>query len=206
MRRERVFIGALLTSGGLCVVAAALLPSLLPVWRAPAVEAVVLIGRNLGAYRVSSVLFALGAALTIAGLGALTRVLGGVVAQAGLVLMSAASALWLANLAFRLTVTVRVAAGEVVPSWYEPLHGWTVGLLAVAAVLAGLAVVCYGVAMFGVVRWAGIAALVLGAAVLGLFLATLNVPPILLYLAPLVLGVAAFVRPCVQWSDGSRPG
>ncbi|MFS8096331.1 hypothetical protein LFM09_04250 [Lentzea alba] len=196
MRREQVFIGALLTAGGLAVVAAASLPSLLPVWRAGAVDAVRMIGENLGAYQVSSVLFAVGAALTLAGLGALTRLLGGPVAVTGLVLMSVATALWLGNLAFRLTVTVQMAReGGVVPSWYVAMNAWTVGLLAVAAVLAGLALLCYGVAVLNVwPRWAGFVALVFGAGVLGLFLATLNVPPILLYLAPLALGIAALTR------------
>lgn len=196
MRREHAFIGALLTTGGLAVVAAASLPSLLLVWRADAVDAVRMIGENLGAYRLSSVLFAVGAALTIAGFGALTRLLGGPVAQAGLILMSVATALWLSNLAFRLTVTLRVAAdGGPVPSWYAPMSAWTVGLLATAAVLAGCALLCYGVAVLSVwPRWAGFTALAFGAGVLGLFLATLNVPPILLYLAPLALGIAALTR------------
>jgi hypothetical protein len=196
MRREHAFIGALLTTGGLAVVAAASLPSLLPVWRADAVDAVAMIGQHLTAYRVSSVLFAVGAAVTLAGFGALTRLLGSPVAHAGLVLMSAASVLWLGNLAFRLTVTDQVArAGGEVPSWYEPMSAWTVGLLATAAVLAGCALLCYGVAVLSVwPRWAGFTALAFGAGVLGLFLATLNVPPILLYLAPLALGIAALTR------------
>ncbi|TWP50909.1 hypothetical protein FKR81_17665 [Lentzea tibetensis] len=198
----RRLIGALLTLGGVAVVAAASLPSLLPVWRARGVDAVAIIGQHVGAWQLSSWLFAVGAALTLAGFGALNGVLERTTwSNAGLALMTLATALWMANLAFRLTVTVRVAeavrAGGPVPEWYEPINAWTGGLLAAAAVTAGLALLCYGVTVLDGVTlpsWTGWLGIGFGVLVLGLLAATNNVPPILLYLAPLAFGIGALIR------------
>ena len=136
---------------------AAFLPSLYPVWTARAVNAVGIIAQHRGTWRLANVLFAAGAGLTLAGLAALTGRLNarpaatGILPTVALTLMALASALWLANLAFRLTVTMRVAGavanGGTVPDWYEDINAWTGGLWSIAALAGALATVCYGLAI-----------------------------------------------------------
>jgi hypothetical protein len=203
--RELMASGVVLTAGGVAVLIAAFLPSLYPVWTARAVDAVGIIAQHRGIWRLANVLFAVGAGLTLAGLAALTgRLSGGPTTTVALTLMALASVLWLANLAFRLTVTMRVAGavadGGTVPDWYEDVNAWTGGLWSVAALAGALATVCYGLAIVGagpvgaLPAWTGWLALGIGALMLVLFLVTRDVPPFLLYLAPTAFGVAALIR------------
>ena|SRR5436190_21673783 len=190
--------GAVLTAGGVAVLIAAFIPSLYPVWTARGVDAVALIARHRGSWQVANVLFAVGAGLTLAGLAALTSLLDRQpLPTVGLTLMALASALWLANLAFRLTVTLRVSGRATVPDWYEDVNAWTGGLWSIAAVAGALAMLCYGFAVTGsrlLPGWTGWVAVGIGVLMLGLFLVTRDVPPLLLYLAPTAFGVTALLR------------
>jgi hypothetical protein len=205
MRYQLTFVGAPLTAGGAAVMVAAFLPSLYQVWLARGINAVSLISQHRGTWQVANWLFAVGAGLTLAGLAALTAQLNrrpsiGPLATSALILMTLASTLWMANLAFRLTVTVRavdaLAAGGAVPEWYEPLNAWAGGMWSAAALTGGLSMIGYG---FAVPRagmlpgWTGWLAVGLGVVMLGLFLVTRDVPPFLLYVAPTVFGVVALV-------------
>jgi hypothetical protein len=201
MRRDLILVGGLLTTAGIAVLVAAFIPSLYPVWTARGVNAVTLIGQHRGTWQVANWLFAAGAALTLAGLGVLTRLLNHPLGGAALTLMTLASTLWIANLAFRLTVTVRtadlVSGGGSVPEWYEQVNAWAGGLWYAAALTGAVALVGYGVAVTGggvLPAWTGWLAVGFGVLMLGLFLITGDAPPILLYLAPTVFGVTALIH------------
>src|SRR2546421_9507663 len=160
--RELMVSGAVLTAGGAAVLIAAFLPSLYPVWTARAVNAVGIIAQHRGTWRLANVLFAAGAGLTLAGLAALTGRLNarpaatGILPTVALTLMALASALWLANLAFRLTVTMRVAGavanGGTVPDWDGDVNAWTGGLWSLAPLAGAPATACFSPAVTGGTR------------------------------------------------------
>ncbi len=214
MRRDLTLIGVLLTTGGTAVLVAAFLPALYPVWTARGVNAVTLIGQHRGTWQLANWLFAAGAGLTLAGLGSLTALLArrpgtGTLPMAALALTALASTLWLANLAFRLTVTVRtvdtVAGGGAVPDWYEHVNAWTGGLWSAAALTGGVAMIGYGLSVVAggaLPGWTGWLAVGFGALMLGLFAITRDVPPFLLYVAPTVFGVTALIRAATNTATG----
>jgi len=80
---------------------------------------------------------------------------------AGLALRAVAAALWITDLTWRLTATVRIADTFVssTPLWYDPLAAWAdAGLCSVAALTGGAAMALYGwaVARCGLLpRWSG---------------------------------------------------
>jgi hypothetical protein len=206
MRYHLTFIGATLTAGGAAVLVAAFLPSLYPVWLARGGNAVTLISQHRGTWQLANWLFAVGAGLSLTGLAALTALFNrqptiGAQPTVALALMALASTLWTANLAFRLTVTVRavdvLSNGGAVPDWYEPLNAWTGALWYAAALTGGSAMIGYGLAAASgsvLPGWTGWLAVGLGVLILGLFVITRDVPPFLLYLAPTAFGVAALIR------------
>lgn len=206
MQPNLTFVGAALTTGGTAVLIAAFLPSLYPVWTARGVNAVTLISRHRGSWLLANWLFAVGAWLTLAGLAAFAALLGrhpgtSALPAAALTLMVLASTLWTVNLAFRLTVTIRavdaLSVDGAVPDWYEPVNAWAGGLWCAAAVTGTSATVAFGLATIGanvLPSWTGWLAIALGLVILGLFAATRDVPPILLYLAPTTYGVTALIH------------
>ena len=127
MRRDLIFAGALLLAGGIAVLVAAFIPALYPVWTARGINAIPLIAQHRGTWQLANWLFVAGAVLTLAGLGALAPLLNrpthSALPSTALTLMTLASTLWIANLTFRLTITVRTAdltsAGSATPDWYE---------------------------------------------------------------------------------------
>jgi len=206
VRRDLALTGALLTAGGGAVLVAAFLPALYPVWTARGAKAVTILGQHRGTWQLANWLFAVGAGLTLAGLGALTGLLDrqpvhSAVPSAALTLMTLASTLWMATLAFRLTVTVRtadtVSGGGPIPDWYEHVSSWVGALWSAAALAGALAIIGYGLAVVGqplLPGWTGWLAVGSGALMLGLFAATRDVPPVLLYIAPTAFGVSALIR------------
>jgi len=214
MRQDLTLAGATLTAGGAAVLIAAFLHALYPVWMARGVHALTLIGQHRGDWQLANWLFAAGAGLTLAGLAALTaaasrRPGAGALSTTALGLMVLASTLWIANLAFRLTVTVRavdaVSAGHAPPDWYEPINNW-VGAMWYAAALSGAAAtIGYGLVVVGgsvLPGWTGWLAIGIGVFMLGLFAVTRDVPPVLLYLAPTAFGITALIRATgLDWHD-----
>ena len=204
MRTDLGLAGALLSTGGVIVMVAAGLPQLYPVWTSRGLEALTLIGQHRGVWTLANTMFAIGAVLTLAGLGALVPVFdrpGSAAAVGGVTLVAVASTLWLANLAFRLAVTGpvagTVAGGGPVPTWYEPVSAWTAALWSTAALTGALGTIGYGLALTGagtLPGWTGWSAVVIGAVMLVLFLLTRDVPPFLLYVAPTIVGVTALCR------------
>jgi hypothetical protein len=206
MRASLIFVGVPLTAGGAAVLTAAFLPALYPVWLARGAGALTLIGQHRGAWQLANWLFGIGAGLTVAGLAALTTLADrqpgtGALSAMALALMVLASTLWTANLAFRLTVTINAAdaaaADRAVPDWYQPVNAWVGALWYAAALLGAAAMVGYGLAVRGgdlLPNWTGWLAVSVGAFMLGLFAVTRDVPPVLLYIAPITFGVTALIR------------
>ncbi len=206
MRYHLSFIGVLLTAGGAAVMVAAFVPSLYPVWLARGVNAIALISQHRDSWQLANWLFGIGAGLTLAGLAALTALLNrqpgaGLLPPTSLALMTVATTLWIANLGFRLTVTVRTvdsfSTGGQIPDWYEPVNSWTAALWSAAALTGVAATIGYGLAVIGsgvLPGWTGWLVVGVGAVMLGLFVFTRDVPPFLLYVAPMALGVMALIR------------
>jgi hypothetical protein len=96
-----LLIGICLTLGFACGAVAALDPSLSSVWTTSSAHAVTLIGDDRrGAWQFANRMFAIGIWLTVAGLAALTMVLGRrtrepLLPGLGLVLVTAAAILWM---------------------------------------------------------------------------------------------------------------
>jgi hypothetical protein len=158
-------------------------------------------------------MFAVGIWFTVAGLATLTvlqsrshrePVLSGLAPT----LATAASTLWTVNLAFRLTVMTRVA-GPTVPDWYPHLSSWAdEGLLNAAPLIAGPAMILYGLAVLRgglLAHWTGWFAAGYGLLLIGESVLTGDVVPALLYLAPLSLGVTALIRARRRTPAGLEP-
>ncbi len=204
--RALLGVGAALVLGFCCAAVAALYPNLSSIWTARPDRAVRLIADHEGAWEFANWMFAVGIGGTLAGLAMLARVLdraapGSALPAVATALVVAGSAVWIANLAYRLTVTVRVAdavhSGVPIPKWYADVTGWADGgLLGAAGLLFGVAVLMFGVriAVSRVLsRWTGWFAAVVGLFLIGQFVVARDVVPALIYLAPLPAGVAALV-------------
>jgi hypothetical protein len=99
---------------GFCAAMAALYPGLSSIWTTRPERAVRLISDHEGAWELANRMFAVGIGGTLAGLAVLARVLdraspGSALPAVGTAFAIAGSVVWIANLAYRLTVTVRVA-------------------------------------------------------------------------------------------------
>ena len=200
-----LLIGGCLTVGFVCAAVAALQPSLSSVWTTSSAYAVTLIAdERSDAWQLANRMFAIGIWFTVAGLAALTMVLGRrsrepMLSGAALALATAAATLWTVNLTFRLTVMTSVAAaGPAVPDWYPHISFWAdEGLLTAAALIGGPAMILYGLAVVTervLARWTGWFSAGCGLLLLGQAVPTGDVVPALLYLAPLPLGIAALLR------------
>ena len=152
-------------------------------------------------------MFAVGIGSTLAGLAMLARVLdrassGSALPTVATAFAVAGSAVWIANLSYRLTVTVQVAEAVhhtgSVPDWYVGLTGWADdGLLGASGLLFGVAVLLFRMSIAAsrvLSPWTGWFAVVVGLLLIGEFVISRDVVPALIYLAPLPAGVAALKR------------
>jgi hypothetical protein len=201
-RGQLVLIGASLVAAFACVLVAALPPPLRSAYLQPAGPgAVITIGQHLTLWKVATSAFGLGIGIELVGLAGLTARIRSTLSIAALGLFGLATAMWVINLVFRLTVTVSVAAAAegsgTEPSWYQDIrHFADDGLLNAAAVAGGTAMILYGIAVLrsrALAAWSGVLAVASGALLVVLYL-TGNVIPAVLYLAGLPLGVSALVR------------
>jgi hypothetical protein len=199
-------VGASLVLGFCCAIVAALYPGLQPIWTAHGAVAAMRVVHHRGAWEIGNWMFAVGIGLTLGGLVVLTRMLGRgsigsdlpAVARA---LATAGTAVWIADLTYRLTATVRVADAikrhAPVPGWYNDLTAWADdGLLAAAAVLFGAALFLLGVCLAAsgpLPRWTGWFSCVAGALLIGQVAVSGDVVPAIIYLAPVPAGVAALI-------------
>ena len=179
-------------------------PRLMRAWTAPQAIFLAIVGRHPAAWRATNLLFFGGTVLTAAGLALLPFVVPDGwpkgLAVAGAVGFAIAAVLWLVSLLYRLAVTPTTArrfgdAGAIDP-WVATLDDLN------AALFKGFIVVALvGIAAIGIAATAGgpiPTPIGWGAAVLsGLFVAGLvltgDMPPFVVYLAPLAFGVALLV-------------
>lgn len=206
MRTELFAVGGLLGAGGLSVFIAALFPPLYRVWWTRGEDALPLVARRTRMWKFANWLFAIGAGLTLPGLAMLARVLdrtepNDFLPTPALVLFAAGTVLWLANVAFRLTVTAAEARiyreDTTVPDWYEPLSNWVSGLWHAGALLCAVALVGFGVSIIRtglMFDWVGWTSVGVGALIVGLFILTDGVPPILLYVPTAIFGGVTLIN------------
>jgi len=192
-------VGWLLVAGSVAFLAGALNPALFQVWSAPQATQLQLIAAAPKAWTVTNVLFVVATVLTAAGLWHVPDRVGAAgltLAQAAAVGYLLASALWLASLVFRLTVTPAAASafaahGSVDPA-YVVVDRWAGGLfgafiyLAAASLLAIGVAVLQGATLSAVAGWSAIA---FGAVIGGGYLVFGDMPPFVAYLPTGVLGV-----------------
>jgi hypothetical protein len=196
-----VLSAVLLLTGTATALVAALLPQLFPVWLARGRGSIRTIHDNLRVWQLDSLLFLASAGTTLAGTvllfgGRVGR--SGALVQSCVALMVVGTALWSADLAFRLTVTVAVARAlkDGPPAWYESMSQWAGGLWLVGAGFLGAAFCGLGYAIIlGALLppWSGWVAIAFGLLSFGLLGFTRDTPPIVLYLIPLAWGVAALL-------------
>ena len=157
-----------------------------------------------------------GTVVTIIGLVLLANVLrdagSRTGSQLGLIAFLGSALLWMLVLAFRLSVSLRVAQATTkatLPSFYEPLYQWAdVLLFTISIILAFGAIAAYAGGLLAtavVPRWAGWIALAYAVAGLGLivFAGAALIPPELAYQAFAFLGVLLVLRRS-QPSPGSH--
>ncbi len=151
-------------------------------------------------WRRATLLFISGTLITVAGLAGLTDTLaeGSTVRLARISLLAfvIAAALWVILLSFRLTVDPwageHLARTNTMPDTYEPLRLWLGPLFVIYTVLMFLGLALLGVAVLGtstLPQWVGWLAIVYGLAGLALLAALRDAPPLLHYLAPLMMGI-----------------
>ena len=165
------------------------------VWTGPLHEQLALIAQRRRAWQAINLSIAGSAMLLVFGFLALAEPLqqagGGVLVPLSLGTLLVGAALWLANLAFR--VTAMAVSGAEPPAGFAAVSAWAGGLFLGWTVLANAAIVGIGVAIVhsgypG--TWSGWVAIVLGALMLAQLLATGDAIQGLYHVAPALIGVA----------------
>jgi hypothetical protein len=166
----------------------------------PIEEYLAIVGAHTIAWRVMHGLFALGAVITLAGASGLTGALGSagerVWAAAPLGPLVAATALWLVQVGFRLSVTPwasdELARTGRVPVGYVAAHQWMGVLFAIQMATSYLALAAYGVALLKtslLPRWVGWTAFGFGALAIPGMATPVFQPPLMVYVVPFIIGV-----------------
>jgi hypothetical protein len=185
--------GWLLLASFALFVPVAALPS--RVWTGTLEEQLALIAQRRRAWQGVNLSIAGSAMLLVFGVVALAEPLqqagGGVLVPLSLGTLLLGAALWLANLAFRVT-TMAVSDPEPPPG-FAAVAAWAGGLFLGWTVLANVAVLGIGVAIVHSgypATWSGWAAIVLSALMLAQLLATGDAIPGLYHVAPALIGIA----------------
>jgi hypothetical protein len=165
------------------------------VWTGTLYEQLALIAQRRRAWQAINLSIAGSAMLLVFGFVALAEPLqqagGGVLVPLSLATLLVGAALWLANLAFR--VTAMAVSDPEPPPGFAAVSAWAGGLFLGWTVLANAAILGIGVA---IVRsgypatWCGWVAIVLGGLMLAQLLATGDAIPGLYHVAPALIGVA----------------
>jgi hypothetical protein len=165
------------------------------VWTGTLYEQLALIAQRRRVWQAINLSIAGSAMLLVFGFVALAEPLqqagGGVLVPLSLATLLVGAALWLANLAFR--VTAMAVSDPEPPPGFAAVSAWAGGLFLGWTVLANAAILGIGVA---IVRsgypatWCGWVAIVLGGLMLAQLLATGDAIPGLYHVAPALIGVA----------------
>ena len=141
--------GLLLIAAAASSLVAATMPSLARerVWMLPQVDYFRVIREHEAQWRAHAWLFALGTVLMGIGLGLIARVIGGGPAIAAVALYALVAPLWLAELAFRLDLTVSAARDGVPRSLFDALGHWAGSLFNVFMVGGFFSIALLGAAL-----------------------------------------------------------
>jgi len=194
-------VGWLLIAGAVVFWAGAVTPPYRQ-WMGVSIEEyLTIVGTNLRNWYTMHALFGAGAILAAAGLAGLTSVLRAAGdrtwSAVALTLFSIGVALWLVQVAFRVTIAPW-AANELareghVPSIYPALQRWMGVLFGAFMIMGYLGLASYGAAVLQTAllpRWAGWVAVVFGILAVPGFATVVFQPPLMLFVVPFVLGVA----------------
>jgi hypothetical protein len=195
-------VGWLLVLGAILFWAGAVTPPYRQWMGVSTEEYLTIVGAHRRNWYVMHALFGAGAAVTVAALAGLAGVLRAsgdrIWSGIGLTLFSVATVLWLMQAGFRVAVAPwaasELARGGQVPPVYPALHQWTSVLFAAFMIMGYLALAAYGAALLGtpiLSRWAGWVALVFGLVAVPGFATVVFRPPLMLFVVPFVLGIAA---------------
>ena len=165
------------------------------IWTAPLSDRLALIAPHRRKWQLVNASIAAATVLLVLGFAALVRPLeragSGTLVALSVATLLLGAALWLASLAFRISV-LAAAASEAMPG-LEAGAAWAGGLFLAWSVLGNAAVVGFGAA---IVRsgypasWCGWAAIALGALVLVQLVVTGDALPALYHVGPVLIGVA----------------
>jgi hypothetical protein len=176
---------------------AAALPS--RVWTAPVRERLALIAQRRRTWQLVNLSIAGAAVLLVLGFAALVEPLeragAGVLVSLSFAALLLGATLWLASLAFRVTV-MGTASGADPPGGLEPLSAWAGGLFLAWTALGNAAVIGFGAVVVHSgypATWCGWAAIALGSLVLAQLLITGDSLPALYHIGPALIGVALLV-------------
>lgn len=194
-------VGCLLLLGALAFWAGAVTPPYRQWMGVSTEEYLTIVGANGRNWRAMHVLFAVGSVLTLAGLAGLSAVLRAsgdrIWSTIGLAAFSVATALWLVQVGFRVTLepwaALELGRSGQVPSIYPALRQWMGALFAAFMILGYLALSAYGAAILAtqaVARWAGWVALIFGLVAVPGMASVVFQPPLMLFVVPFVLAIA----------------
>ncbi len=204
--------GVLLIGGALAFLTGAAIPvRWLEVWFASTERHLEVVRTHASAWRWLNGLMIAAVVLTAAGLGALGHVIGNPAAAAGATAYAGAAVIWIVFSAYRATLSPRVgdrlAATGALPDWYQDVSDTAGALFTIYIVIAFAAEAIVGVGLLragAVPEWIGWFTvgfgLVGGASQLFPFsripvLAGIFQVPILVHVAPLLIGIAVLRLP-----------
>jgi hypothetical protein len=190
--------GALLVSGALVFWLGAFTPPYRQWMGVPVQEYLQIVGEHRPNWLFIHGCFALGALLTVAGFAALAQL--STPLRVASSLFSTATVLWLVSIAFRVSVTLRaaeeLARTNVVSSAYLGASDWAGVLFGAYMAISYTSIAVLGAALRGadlVPRWIANFATVFGALALPGLATPAFQPPLMVYVAPFLVG-AALVR------------
>ncbi len=180
--------------GAVTIWTAALMPQFFPIWTGRGNQHEI-VRQHATLWRVNAALFTISAVAVLIGCALVFISETGPFALPSLLVLTVATALWVANNAMRISAVVDVATDPTPTSheWLALAESWTSTLWLIASALVLLAFVGLGVttltsAVLGAwIGWVMIASAVLS---LGLLVLRRDVPPVVAYLPVLPLAIA----------------
>lgn len=163
-----------------------------------------LVGEHADMWTWATIPFMAGPIVTVLGFAGLQTLLRGAgdqgYGQLGLMAFAFGAALWVINLAARLTIdpwaTKALTATGAIPDVYTVVSSWMGVLYVIYTILTFVGLSLYGVAILNstlLPGWAGWVAVAYGIFGLVYFAVTRDAPPFMHYLVPIVIGVLLLI-------------